>query len=839
MVKNLKDIQIPVTVGGVTFKNPFYVASGPTTKTVKQLLKIEETGWAAASIKLSIDPAPYINRKPRYGIFKDRNALAFTTEKRLTFAEGLKLIADAKPLLHDLKLMANITYAGDEGVAGWVNMAKKFEEVGADIIELNMCCPNMSYNLELTSGGTQTGAKQTGASMGQNANVAAEIVKAVKEAISIPLFVKLTPEGGKIAQIAKSLYEAGADAVGGTGNRMGIPPIDLDNPEKAFYHLQDEVSMSCYCGTWLKPLAQRDTYEMRKVCGKEPAIMAAGGVTNWKDAVEMVMCGGNLIGVCAETLISGYDICRPMINGMHEFMEKHGYKSVDDFRSILVDEVKTATDVTLYAGYAKIKDPNLSAPCKSACPHHVPIQAFVQKILLGDYKAAYDLITGKNPLQGICGAVCAHPCEDACVRGTIDAPVKIRQLKQFVLEYGAAQGWKPAWCAAENNGHKVAVIGAGPCGLACASELKKAGYEVCVYDMEAEAGGNIRYGLPAYAGQADALAREIAELKANGINFVFNTKVGVDVTVADLKAQGFEKVFAAVGTRQLNESPIAGYTNAMDAATMLYQINKGEKVALNGKVAVIGAGYAAINAARSAVRLGAEKVTLLWPGAISKAGFTQETLAAAAEEGISVLENANVIEIGADKVVLDREGMEMAVSCDKVILANTYTAALPADDAGILVSTSAKITNVISAITAGKEAALAIDKMIRGEEATVEALTALKTVSAEKVRARNGYLKKDAHKLKLSKPAAERITDFESYTRIMTEAEALTEAARCLNCGCGEGCQLCKTICTDFAPEVAGVDTMHICKEECVACGMCYNRCPNGNIEMVNLGYTV
>ena len=839
MVKNLKDIHIPVTVGGVTFKNPFYVASGPTTKTVKQLLKIEETGWAAASIKLSIDPAPYINRKPRYGIFKDRNALAFTTEKRLTFAEGLKLIADAKPLLHDLKLMANITYAGDDGVAGWVNMAKKFEEVGADIIELNMCCPNMSYNLELTSGGTQTGAKQTGASMGQNANVAAEIVKAVKEAISIPLFVKLTPEGGKIAQIAKSLYEAGADAVGGTGNRMGIPPIDLDNPEKAFYHLQDEVSMSCYCGTWLKPLAQRDTYEMRKVCGKEPAIMAAGGVTNWKDAVEMIMCGGNLIGVCAETLISGYDICRPMIQGTHEFMEKHGYKTVDDFRSILVDEVKTATDVTLYAGYARIKDPNLSAPCKSACPHHVPIQAFVQKILLGDYKAAYDLITGKNALQGICGAVCAHPCEDACVRGTIDAPVKIRQLKQFVLEYGAAQGWKPAWCAAENNGHKVAVIGAGPCGLACAAELKKAGYEVCVYDMEAEAGGNIRYGLPAYAGQAEALAREIADLKANGINFVFNTKVGVDVTVADLKAQGYEKVFAAVGTRQLNESSIPGYANAMDAATLLYQINKGEKIALNGKVAVIGAGYAALNAARSAVRLGAEKVTLLWPGAISKAGFIQESLAAAAEEGVSVLENCSILEIDADKVVLDREGMELTLSCNSVILANTYTTALPADDAGILVSTSAKITNVISAITAGKEAALAIDKMIRGEEATVECITSLKTVSAEKVRSRNGYLKKDAHKLKLNKPAAERIADFESYTRIMTEAEALAEAARCLNCGCGEGCQLCKTICTDFAPEVAGTDTMHIRKEECVACGMCFNRCPNGNIEMVNLGYTV
>ena len=127
MAKEIKDIQIPVTIGGVTFKNPFFVASGPTTKNVKQLIRIEETGWAAASIKLSIDPAPYINRKPRYSLFKDRDALAFTAEKRLTFEEGLKLIRDAKPKLKELKLMANITYAGDAGVDGWVNMAKNID----------------------------------------------------------------------------------------------------------------------------------------------------------------------------------------------------------------------------------------------------------------------------------------------------------------------------------------------------------------------------------------------------------------------------------------------------------------------------------------------------------------------------------------------------------------------------------------------------------------------------------------------------------------------------------------------------------------------------------------
>ena len=169
----VEDIRIPVKVGGVTFKNPFYVASGPTTKNVRQLQRIEETGWAAASIKLSIDPAPYINRKPRYGLFDETNALAFTAEKRLTFQEGLTLIEDAKKVLSDLILMANITYAGDRGAAGWVNMAKQFEAVGADIIELNMCCPNMSYNVSLSSGGAASTSQQTGASLGRQAGVVA------------------------------------------------------------------------------------------------------------------------------------------------------------------------------------------------------------------------------------------------------------------------------------------------------------------------------------------------------------------------------------------------------------------------------------------------------------------------------------------------------------------------------------------------------------------------------------------------------------------------------------------------------------------------------------------
>lgn len=854
MANKINDIQIPVTIGGVTFKNPFFVASGPTTKSVKQLVKIEETGWAAASIKLSIDPAPYINRKPRYSLFKDRDALAFTAEKRLTFEQGLKLIQDAKPLLHDLKLMANITYAGDAGVDGWVNMAKKFEEVGADIIELNMCCPNMSYNVEMTSGGNSSAKKQTGASMGQQGDVAAEIVRAVKAAISIPLFVKLTPEGGQIAKVAKAVYEAGADAVGGTGNRLGMPPIDIDDPGKAFYHLQKEISMGCHCGKWLKPLAQRDTYEMRKVCGMEMPIMAAGGITNWRDAVEMVLCGGNLLGVCAETLISGYDICRPMIEGLDKYMQEHGYSDLSQMCGLVVPEVRTATDVTIFAGYAKVKEPNLSAPCKSACPHHVPTQAYIQKIAKGEYKEAYELITGKNPLQNICSFVCNHPCEDACIRGGYDAPVKIRQLKRFVLEYGKEQGWIPAWAQAEPNGHKVAVVGAGPAGLACASELRKAGYEVTVYEKETEAGGLIRFGIPDYVMKKDVLNNEILMLKEHGVNFEFGKELGKDVTIDGLKNAGYEAIFSAIGCHKKKASAIAGAENAEDALEFLKKIAIGNLPSVKDSVVVIGKGFAAMDAARSAIRLGAKKVTLVWNARHGKGSYDTEILATAEKEGVVFIDNVEVTSISGATVVLDHKGATVTIPCEQIILANEYEvdadALLNAETKNGFVKimnartsiegvyaggNAVRSANVITAIAAGKNAAAVIDADIRGEEATLEGVAPTKTVNPEIVRQRTGYLKKDKNTLDLSVQS----DNFELYERVMTEEEAQKEAMRCLNCGCGEGCQLCKTICTDFAPEIVDADKMGIRKEDCVACGMCFNRCPNGNIEMVNLGETV
>lgn len=874
------DLYLPVEIAGITFKNPFYVASGPTTKSVKQLKRIEETGWAAASIKLTIDPAPYINRAPRYAIFRDRNALAFTAEKRLSFAEGLKLVEDAKKVLKELILMANITYAGDKGIEGWVNMAKKFEEVGADIIELNMCCPNMSYNVELTSGDSHASSIRTGASLGQQADVVAEIVRAIKEEIKIPLFVKLTPEGGRIAQVAKALYAAGADAVGGTANRLGIPPIDLDNPGKAVYHLQDEISMSCHAGSWVKPLALRDTYEIRKVNGPDCKITAAGGIRNYKDAVEMIMCGADLLGICAETLISGFDFIRGVIADLKQYMEEHGYNNLREIRDTIVPLVKTAPELTIYEGNARLKEPNLAAPCKTACPHHVPAQAYVQKVAKGDFKRAYELIMSKNPLQSVCAWVCNHPCEDACTRGEIGTPIPIREIKRFVIEYGKKAGWKPEFKKKADRNEKVAVVGSGPSGLSCAYNLALAGYKVTVFEKENYLGGMLRYGLPKFRMNHEILAEEINLLKDLGIEFVTGKSLGKDFSIDSLKAEGYAAIYIGIGAQEGQKLDISGEDaeGVYSAISFLKSVYDGKAPKVGKRVVVIGGGFTAVDSARTAKRLGAEEVYIAYRRTKDEMPASEEEITEAEEEGIKIMylvapkeivtENGKVTGITMVNQVLGEKDesnrrrpeavseAQFTLPCDTVIAATgqkpeqSAVKDLKIDRRGMIVtvpSTGAtniegvfaggdvvNVENVIAAIAAGKRGAVSIDKYIAKENATLEYEPDYPEVSKEAVLKRTGYFK-DIGPIDINTvDGKDRIKSFETYTRTLTEEEAVAEAKRCLNCGCGEGCGICASICSEFAIHLKHDDCWEVNPQECVACGMCYNRCPNGNIEMIN-----
>ncbi|MBW1697557.1 MAG: 4Fe-4S binding protein [Deltaproteobacteria bacterium] len=347
-----KDYLMPLEVSGYKFRNNFVVGSGPAVKTLDMIKQIEQWGWGGASLKLSIDPT-YISKPPRYRWLKKHRYHAFTAETRLSLDQGLKLMEEARKNVSELILYANMAYAGDEGDEGWVRMAKKYEAAGAHVIELNMCCPNMSFNVQSSGGKT---AIVSGASVGSNAQIVSRCASAVKKAVGIPVFVKLTPEGGKIGQVARACFDAGIDSVGGTGNRLAIPDFDIYNPERGICRLQDEPTLACFSGPWLKPLALRDVYEMRKNSLPQHVVMGSGGIETGKDAVQMMMCGADFIQICTAVMLKGFGVLPKIVNQVKRFMDEKGYRNYRDFRDAVVSHISPTDSLTLYRGNAVIDD---------------------------------------------------------------------------------------------------------------------------------------------------------------------------------------------------------------------------------------------------------------------------------------------------------------------------------------------------------------------------------------------------------------------------------------------------------------------------------------------------
>ncbi len=798
----LRDNYLPVNIAGLEFKNPFFVASGPTTKSVEQLLAIEKCGWAAASIKLTIDPAPYINRVPRYAVLNQYNALTFTAEKRLKMEDGLKLVYDAKKLLTDLLLMANITYAGEEGISGWVNMAKKFEEAGADIIELNMCCPNMSYNAQLTCEDDNASTIKTGASLGQNGEAVGEIVSEIKKAVSIPLFVKLTPEGGQIAHVAKDIFLAGADVVGGTGNRLGVPPIDLEHPERSRYHLQDEVSMSCFCGSWLKPLACRDTYEIRKVCGETAVISAAGGVKTANDAIEMSMCGADLIGICTETLMNGYGFIGKVIEDTSNWLAGHGYSSLRDVRDAIVPKMQTAQDLTIYGGNAGVKNPTLSSPCQVTCPAGVPIQTIMKKIAEKKYEEATQVLSEVGPMQEICGYLCDAPCERACIKGRQTLPLSIQELEKYTAAKLRKNGYIGMTEKKGDNGKHAAVLSDGIAGLTCAFELVKSGYKVTVYhdkritlfDMIAE-------------------NRMPTDIQKNLKTFI--KRIGLKIEDMPEHPDRLASTFDAIYNPIKFELGQCGVKEAVSAIDFI-------RASTVGKTVVIGDGFLAAEAARVAVSAGGEAVVLAFNG-------TSAFLRALAEEKVPVVAGVDNIALQGNQIVFmqKRPRMSMTMECQIVVNAvESFEKTQPQKN--VFTDRECSLSPA-QLIACGKKAAAAIDGCLFGQKAIINPIIHRPVVKTQDVLSRSPY-RPEEKPIRRKKP--------DSFT-LYTDEQASAEASRCLRCGCGEGCDLCHTICCEFAISLNKNREIVIDSQKCVACGMCYNRCPNKNIEMLSTGVMV
>ena len=393
---------LPVTLGGMELKNPFIVASGPTTKRVEQLELAEKLGWAAVSIKQTFNPTPYINYQPRYRWLKKEKLHTFTAEYRLDMEQGLRLVEEARKKCKELVVMANYSYVQGD-LEGWQDAARRFDAAGAQMLELNFCCPNMSFNVDVSDREKKEERPSSGASMGQDEKSVRLVIEKVRQVTRLPIIAKITPEGGRIAEVSKVAYEAGAAAVCSVANRLGIPPIDIWNYKKPIYNLQGENTMGCLSGPWIKPLALRDVFEIRKLVGPAPHLIGTGGVASMEDAVEMMMCGADSIGVCTETMIHGFGFLEKWMKSLKDYMKKMGFKAAKDFRDLLIGEIKSAAELTVWAGVAQV-DPKKCSSC-GLCVEVGHCNA----ILLTDVAASV--------LPNLCHG--CSTCIDICPRGAI------------------------------------------------------------------------------------------------------------------------------------------------------------------------------------------------------------------------------------------------------------------------------------------------------------------------------------------------------------------------------------------------------------------------------------
>ena len=322
-------------------------------------------------------------------------------------------------------------------------------------------------------------------------------------------------------------------------------------------------------------------------------------------------------------------------------------------------------------------------PCVSGCPVKVRIPEFIAKIKEGDFEGAYGIISASSSLPAVCGRVCPQEvqCESKCVRGIKGESVGIGRLERFVAD------WHNTFCeeepaCPESNGHRVAVVGSGPSGLTCAGDLAKKGYEVTVFEALHTAGGVLVYGIPEFRLPKKIVAKEVDTLKKLGVKVETNVVIGKTLTIDELFEQGFEAVFVGSGAGLPNFLGIPGVSlkgvysaneyltrsNLMKA----YLENSDTPVMKGGKVAVVGGGNVAMDAARTALRLGAEKVYIVYRRSMEELPARREEVEHAEEEGIEFRLLCNPVEIlgysNPDDARDPKNGFVMGMKCVKMEL---------------------------------------------------------------------------------------------------------------------------------------------------------------------------
>lgn len=404
-------------------------------------------------------------------------------------------------------------------------------------------------------------------------------------------------------------------------------------------------------------------------------------------------------------------------------------------------------------------------PCMSGCPVMVRIPEFIAQVAMGEFEEAYKIISDTSSLPAICGRVCPqeNQCEGKCVRGAKGEPVAIGRLERFVADWHAQHSDLEEVAPVEGNGHKVAIIGAGPAGLACAGDLINQGYDVTVFESLHKAGGVLVYGIPEFRLPKAIVAREVATLEAKGVKFVTNAIVGRAITVDELMEEGYESVFVGTGAglpsfMNIPGENLLGVCAANEYLTrinlMKAYIDEYDTPIQSGKrIAIVGGGNVAMDAARCAKRMGAEEVYVVYRRSKDEIPARAEELHHAIEEGINFQFLTNPVQ-----VVGNDDGYVVGLECVRMELGEPDASGRrrPVEKKGsnfvldvdtVIMSIGTKLNKLILETTkdlaANEKGGIGTDKsaatnrpgVFAGGDAVTGAATVIKAMGAGKVAA--------------------------------------------------------------------------------------------------------
>ncbi len=508
---------------------------------------------------------------------------------------------------------------------------------------------------------------------------------------------------------------------------------------------------------------------------------------------------------------------------------------------------------------------DLLPPCNTACPAGENIQAWLDLAQAGKYRQAWEMLVRDNPMPAVHGRVCYHPCEAGCNRGKLDAPVSIHAIERFLGDLAAREGW-PFRVEGPPTGRRVLIIGAGPSGLSAAYHLARLGHTVEIHDAGPVAGGMMHFGIPAYRLPRADLMREIVRIEAMGVNIVTNHKVR-DL-LAEKNAGGFDAVFIAIGAGLSKhvDIPARDAGRVLNAASLLHDVPNGEPPRLGRRVVVYGGGDTAMDAARTAKRLGADEALIVYRRDRAHMPAHAFEVNEAVEEGVKIKWLTTIREIvGPELTVevmdLDANGRPQptgrfeTLKADAVILAvgqepdSGFLRQVPGieftQDGGVRVGPDMMTgcpgvfaggdlvpgeRSVTASVGHGKRAARHIDAWLRGSP--LERPQKHPLVSFDMLHL---PVYSDAiSSLQKILAVAERVRGFEEVVAGLAEREARYEAQRCLSCGNCFECDTCYAACPEDAIIKLGPGRRYRYDyEKCTGCAVCFEHCPCHAIEMV------